>query len=712
MSRHQIKRWRDILFNETGQMSIFVALIFQVLFVFFAMVINIGLLIHDKINLQNAVDLGAYYAAARQADLLNEIAHINYQIRQDYKLLTWRYRVLGTLGRQGTSAPNDMTLPPARRSPGSPQPDAPRPDFFGTQPEEYPVVCVSNDLWSEMLINNSLENYCYRQYGTSTPGIPSVSIIAPWVPGISGVANWTSQAQQQLTLSCQNAGPLNWAFTVQMLYAYRQAVSVRKDMIKSLRRNLVLHDFKDRQNQSVFDGAKQTIFKNLTKANQESLDVEFINGLEMGSCAQNDGEVWLPQILTAPALLYQFTSSGGGASGCNYNFRFHNDVAGLPVNGMNTWDPSGILRSMTSGEPSDPNHPLHSSMGFEKNPWCMAYVGVKAKTKPRKPFAPFGSPIELTARSFAQPFGGRIGPWYYDRWPNSSPRSDGGNRLDPLTSPRRIAGGPPISAYSGDNLPNYSRYPGDQVGMKSQLAQAGFRHIFNPYASLPLAQRISLTYFSTFGDIPQTGDPLAWKQGTPPNSPPPPGVQLIRQAEIAAVAPDLFDATYYSIDPEYPANYFNAGPPTRFTLQPILGNQPIPISDIGSRLGSLPNMRNFAVINQIQTAAPPSGSPPNQAGLDPGTLPLLYWVIRDWKHLLTGWAPHRAGDYQTFPSERFAACATPATNSLMIPGKCAVGGRTGYSVRLVSKDHLLSKWNVGGAGEAPGDLLNKPPTDF
>src|SRR3954465_9882805 len=104
---------RSIFKNELGQMSIFLALMFQVLFVFFAMVINVGLLVHDKINLQNAVDLGAYYAAQRQAEIMNEIGHVNYQIRQDWKLLAWRYRVLGTLGRQGrTNPPSEGTLPP------------------------------------------------------------------------------------------------------------------------------------------------------------------------------------------------------------------------------------------------------------------------------------------------------------------------------------------------------------------------------------------------------------------------------------------------------------------------------------------------------------------------------------------------------------------------------------------------------------------------
>ena len=70
----------DLLRSERGQTSIFVALIFQVLFVLFAMALNIGMVVHDKINLQNSVDLAAYYAAQKQAEWLNVIAHTNYQI--------------------------------------------------------------------------------------------------------------------------------------------------------------------------------------------------------------------------------------------------------------------------------------------------------------------------------------------------------------------------------------------------------------------------------------------------------------------------------------------------------------------------------------------------------------------------------------------------------------------------------------------------------
>ena len=84
--------------SQKGQMALFVALVFQVLFVLFSMVVNVGLLIHHKINLQNSVDLAAYYGAQKQAEMLNALAHINYQIRQSWKLLSWRVRVAGSAG--------------------------------------------------------------------------------------------------------------------------------------------------------------------------------------------------------------------------------------------------------------------------------------------------------------------------------------------------------------------------------------------------------------------------------------------------------------------------------------------------------------------------------------------------------------------------------------------------------------------------------------
>lgn len=688
-------------------MSVFVALIFQVLFVFFAMVINIGLLVHDKINLQNAVDLGAYYAAQRQAELLNEIAHINYQIRQDFKLLTWRYRVLGMMGRHGGQ--NTDFLPPQRTAPGTPLQDTKRLYSYDLSVEEPPVVCVANEFWSNFIANSEeLENLCYQKYNSSTPSIPPVQVIAPFLAINIVAAGFTKQSQQLQTASCDGAGVLNWAFAMQMLYAYRQAIAIRKQMIWSIRRNLISSNFRDINDQSVQEGVIKTVTKNLSAANRDTVEISFRNGLTLGGCDAQDGELLLSEIKIAPLLNYMWTHG----SSCTYEMKAHTEYGHFSGELLGSWDPGGVMRKLSQGEPAG-NDPLHSSLGFEKNPWCMAYVGVKATSRPHKPFAPFGEPIQLEARAFAQPFGGRIGPWYSARWPRGAPMSDLNeeNRIDKMTPPRLVPGQGDIQ-YSAVNFPNYSRFPGDVLGLRSQLAMGAQRHIFSQLSTRPKNARLQLRYFDfagAAGGIPAHGDPLLFDPMAPPdralNEYP---FEVWRRAEVAAIAPDLFDATYYSIDPAYYQNYHvrHLATPQRFTLMPLFGQPVTPISDLGSR-GTNPSLRTFAVENQIQTSM--EGG--ERAGTDPSLLPALTYPLREWEHLLTAWAPNRVNNFN-FPEERFAKCDKPAANSVMIPGKCVTGGRSGYSVRLVSREHLLQGWKVGGDAEGPGLLLNPPPENF
>ncbi|MCB0357887.1 MAG: hypothetical protein KDD40_12810, partial [Bdellovibrionales bacterium] len=136
---------RRILRNSQGQLAIFVVLVFQVLFVLFAMAINVALIVHDKINLQNAVDLAAYYAAAKQAEMLNAMAHQNYQIRQSYKLLAWRYRVLGTTGLlQSGGVKAVQYYHPS--NPGINNFNINETEWFGaavSDPNRLPVVCIN-----------------------------------------------------------------------------------------------------------------------------------------------------------------------------------------------------------------------------------------------------------------------------------------------------------------------------------------------------------------------------------------------------------------------------------------------------------------------------------------------------------------------------------------------------------------------------------------
>ncbi len=690
--RRKIKRVKKVLLNEQGQLSIFVALIFQVIFVFFAMMINIGLVVHDKINLQNAVDLAAYYGAERQAEILNEMAHVNYQIRQDYKLLAWRYRVMGTLGRQGSNAPTDQTLPPARKgNPGGLTDKAWVNPAYGAG--ELPSVCVASDQWSDMLINSTQdENYCFNPYGQGTPAIPSLPTIAPFVPGLAESQAFTQLAQQQQLVSCQRAGPLNWAFAAQIYFAYKLAVASRKELFWAMRENIILDDPKDLTNSSVQAGVEATFKHNLTEGNTNgSPQLQQLNGLANSNCNIGDkGEFEFPEIETAPTLLY--TNYNCDTDGSAFQVTFDN-MAKLDQQYVQQWDPQGLLKLMTQGEPGS-SSPLQSSLGFEKNPWCMAWWGVKAQTSVRKPFMPFGNPIQIQAQAYAQPFGGRIGPWYRDSWSHGSPTSSGGNRVDPLTSPRYLDGS--LDGTGAQRLPNYSRYPGDsKLGVNSEITLGAQNTTIRLYANNPQkANRFYLKYYANFNPIPTTGDVLAVD---------PTGA--LRKAEISAISPDLFDTIYYSVDPNYYQAFAQTTASQYQDLPQIFGQQVKQLADIGTST-TLPG---FNVTFQINTAVGGTGG---GGSLDPAVLGNLYYVIRDWRHLLTGWVQNGIVDF-SFPTGRYGQCATPASPLLPIPSNCWMGGgRVGYSVRLISKSALtFGGWQIGGADGSTGGILN-PPTSF
>lgn len=687
---------RKIVLNETGQMSIFIALLFQVLFVFFAMVVNIGMLVHDKINLQNAVDLAAYYGAQRQAEILNEIGHLNYQLRQDYKLLAWRYNVLGTLGRQGPDGNQD---PPQITGNVGGLTEKKFDSPYPAQRDKTPTLCVNNQLWGDFVgPSGQQENYCFKQYYKEIPKIPDVITIAPFVPLVGISQGFTQQAQEQRQMACEEAGPRNWAFSVQILYAYKQSIAARKAIIWALRSNLVSSDFKDQQNNSVRAGVLKTLKKNLSKANEGSFQegsFEMLNGMSLDQCAQANGAFAMPEMLTAPMLLYVHNENA-----CQPEVALHTDTSPMSDQYLSKWDPNGQMRSLSSGEP-DPSSPYASTLGFEKNPWCMAYIGVKAKTRPYKPFAPFGSAVELEARGFAQPFGGRVGPWYRERWSRGADKSGAGERLDPLTTPRLV--GTNTDSQGGDNqmpLLNYSRFPGDKLGLTSEVTIGAQNKIFREYKNKAVNQRLKLKWFTKFDDIAKTGDPLASDGG---NNPFEGEAGSLRRAEVSAVAPDLFDATYYSVDPKFYINYGSLGA-DRFQGAGGGTTKPIELPDIGGKIDAGGDVGKYSVEQQITDSL--------EKGFDDQVLEKLSYVIRDWQHLLTAWAPNKATNFD-FPQQRFAQCSDAAKDDNMIPGKCIAGGRVGYSVRVISRSALFyNAWKVGGDGEGEGAILNPPAEDF
>ncbi len=653
-----------------GQMAIFVALIFQVLFVFFAMIINIGLTVHDKINLQNSVDLATYYAAGKQAEILNALAHINYQIRQDYKLLAFRQRVIGGFGykqhpgRLDYNGPLDEELSNTPMGEGSPNLLA-----------EQPAICITHTMWQDFMSGSDDDSLC-RSALNKISELPKSPVIASFNPLNAVISSLIESIREGIKKNCDNGAAANWFFAAMANYAYRVDVGKRKEAFKKVAALLAAdrNDFKDLDGQSVKEGALKTFKKNLTAGNRAAFEAagekpfNIFNSL--GSGAENNGlPKWLAEIPIQPMILYVFHK--GTAGSCTNYVKSLGDTGELP-NNVNAVDPQGALRAYIP-EPENPTHKFHSSRGFEKNPWYMAYVGVIAATKPQKSFAPFSSPTVMTARAFAKPFGGTIGPWETNRWqPGSSSSDSTGKAVDPLAVPR-MDRFQPTGNLAQDLIlvPNFSKYPGDKFGLKSNLALAFGK--FNLNQSQQLTRPSTAQYAGQISKMnTPEGDPVAFS----------PQTDVLRRVELAAIAPDIFDMLYYSIEPQFARLYMRPFTQT-LGLVPDLG--------VANNMGTI-----FAHISIAQDQAMNGNNK-------------FFYKAEAPPHVLTSWAQASEGDY-SFP-KTFMDCQTaPTQNTPAAPGNCILGGRTGYSVKFVGWEYLNSEaHNLGGEGVSANAILNPPP---
>ena len=78
-----------------GQVSVFLGISLLIIISLLAFVINVGLFVKAKINLQNAVDAAAFAGAAAQARQLTNIGYLNYELRNNYKEWVFKYYVIG-----------------------------------------------------------------------------------------------------------------------------------------------------------------------------------------------------------------------------------------------------------------------------------------------------------------------------------------------------------------------------------------------------------------------------------------------------------------------------------------------------------------------------------------------------------------------------------------------------------------------------------------
>lgn len=677
--------------NQKGQTSIFVALVFQVLFVLFAMALNIGMVVHDKINLQNSVDLAAYYAAQRQAEWLTVIGHTNYQIRQAFKLFAWRYKVIGSQGMDGkVVAGNPTEIHPSYTS------------NMAESKWDYadkPIACISNSRkWST---RPDPDNLC-RTVQAPIPALPVISVVAGFNPVNMAIAQLTAQIQQNLNQNCSVGGAYSWYWAAAAAQSYRSDQYNRLKTIEQYANILASNNPWDIRGQRISTGAKKTFEKNLTQGNlsgvQEFKMFNSMQGLAM--------QTWLAKILIQPTVWYIDADVTPSCMGVPRDIvTLPQEPAGLQFL-INQLQAQPLMDWMDSMNYFITGNDYSYTLGVEKNPWYMAYMGVEAKTVSKPVFFPFGNGVELTARAFAKPFGGRVGPWYYSTWPSSAANSSG-ERVDKVVPARLNPTGGFLDGSDTGRLPDHAKYPGDVLGLKSFMAQNALNSIGR---DLDDASEWNISWYTDVWknieqSVPVTGDRLAWDKFA--NKAP-----ILRQYEVAAIAPDLFDITYYSIEPNFHGNYLVH---LQAAKNKIFGDPSIMLrGDLGYRPGT--GLATFAVQDQIRLA---ESSVPGVSGNLRKSQP--FYFVRDRTDLLTDWmsGPNHgsAGNYSQIDDKFFGECQIP-DNTLgssdpkvtAQPGSClARGGRTGYSVKIISKDALMSDdWEIGGGNEK-GAIKNPPP---
>jgi hypothetical protein len=671
---------RSPLKSNKGQIAVFLVLLFQVLFVFFAMSMNIGLVVYDKINLQNAADLSAYYAAQRQAELLNQIAHINYQMRQAYKLLTFRLRVVGSvsigIGPESQLAPHPIRI--------GANFDKENVAFFEKPPGRLvPSVCIGSSLWHEYKITeqNSTVSLCATMDQFSA--VPPSGGSDPF-GFTSGLNVFLDKVRGAIEEKCKVVGVLNWQLAASWLYAYVHEATERRKAIDAIANNMSLsgNEITDFTGQQIFLGARNTFTKNLTEPQRQGLtDFKLINSLSSdveGNCSEKN--FWLAPIDLYPAVSYvSMTWSGFTCTTRAVSSRGNSppsDYINL-VGGRN----NGILQGVwNSGSPIP--------YGVEKNPWCAPYMGVTATTQPRKIFAPFANPPVLKAQAFAKPFGGRIGPWYSSQWTSGNKNSSGTNKVDPLL-PARSIDGARAGGELADDIVNHAKYPGDRNGMNSAYALGVMNPFFTSKVGNPMSQTLpsffALAFYNHIGDPPafeSQKDSLARPNGlSTPN-----GLD-VRAMEEAAIIPDLFDITYYSVEAQYTYNFKHPGNPSFNSF--VSPHYP----DLGSQ-----NDSPYSVVDQLSKSRQvfTAGYP--------------FYMVSEPDNLLTGWTQEKAVKYGPSPQD-FGLCLKRRDGEMETspgPSGCPHGGRSGYSVKVVSAAYLRNTdADLGNAGAGP--ILNPPP---
>ncbi|HLE10406.1 MAG TPA: Tad domain-containing protein [Bacteriovoracaceae bacterium] len=495
---------KKFLRSQRGQLSIFMATSTLVLIAFLAFVINVGLFVKAKINLQNAVDAAAWSGAAVQARQLTDIAYLNWELRNTYKEWMYKYYVLGQISMPKIW-PTNLNNRTSRYMQPHPTNMSFRLNPFWKEgsggnnyrPEEVDKYNAPSTCISFKAANNICETY-------GVPGIPRFEIV-----GMAGLSEHNEAFLNQIVKAkqddCSMRTILNFSTAIAWVYGTgtTQTIPGQPDVatgnvgswIQALELALRIRNLEMIVNRPAIsegictsgEGGCLTITELNNMHHKLPLDERPVKAFlsayrNLGGDENNDLKQTFKLFELPPNAVPQNAETLStflipedahiGNTPTLARVKQYLDLQIIPLN-LATFFTSFVSTTKKfttqSGSQRDAEAACAGSktaipvpgyiFGFVKNPATATYYAVKGEAKYRGLFYPFADPKGITIKTYAsaKPFGGRIGPRIFGTDVN-------GLSVIPRTENRQSWSAPYVSTLKVP--PTVTEYtPGDPIPM-------------------------------------------------------------------------------------------------------------------------------------------------------------------------------------------------------------------------------------------------------
>ncbi len=395
--------------GQNGQASIIVAVMMLTFILFFAFVVNTGMLVNAKINLQNAADLAAYSGAAVQARQLNDISFLNYEMRRQYKRFLFRYYVMGNMYQD--SFP--VTGPVSNLKLWTPGRNPPHNINYGV-----PAVCIVFD---------RNDNFCHLAAQRAI-AFPPKNLLDQITQTL--IAQY-KEIESIRAKNCLSIGKTNlqlltlWLFNTDPNFDVLQSQATSIDartiqILKALAEGLGLLP-----RELLLRARIKTLNGYVNAPPQQGVDKEFIDKMKAAGDPPTERTVnaYLSAINTLGTHTFEDEKNIimdeliPDAAPDKPTIAALKDVKATfdtyavdfdmvnPTNNPNA--PTGVTDCKAVLRPVTIRTPI--PVGVYKDPTIMTYYAVRLRAKAKVLFSPFGD-MDLKAYAAAQPFGSRIGP--------------------------------------------------------------------------------------------------------------------------------------------------------------------------------------------------------------------------------------------------------------------------------------------------------------